>query len=28
MRLYLPPAWLEEPARLDRAGVPQGPAKK
>jgi SRSO17 transposase len=22
MRLYLPPAWLEEPARLDRAGVP------
>jgi DDE superfamily endonuclease len=23
MRLYLPPAWLEEPARLDRAGVPQ-----
>jgi SRSO17 transposase len=22
MRLYLPPAWLNEPARLDRAGVP------
>ena len=22
MRLYLPPAWLIDPARLDRAGVP------
>jgi SRSO17 transposase len=22
MRLYLPPAWLNEPARLERAGVP------
>ena len=22
MRLYLPPAWLADPARLDRAGVP------
>ena len=26
LRLYLPPAWLADPARLDRAGVPPGNA--